>query len=391
LKLMRTKRAFWVILLSAFTALAVLSAGYVLRLVEVRGTNLGLVHEALNAMATYSLLPMPDDLTLERAMIHAAVGTLGDPFSVYVEPAQHELQADDLAGEYGGIGALLTTDEAGRVLLTPLADGPAQSAGIRPGSIVVSIDGLRVPLFPSLSDLVAGLRGPEGTEVRLEIRGPDEGDGTLEYILARARFDIPSVSAFLSPLDPAVGVIKLVRFAENSPEEVGAGFDTLREQGIQALVLDLRDNGGGLLDSTVEIARFFLSSGTILTEESVDHERKEYRVEIPGRAVDLPMAIFVNENTASAAEVLAAALRENERAVLIGSRTFGKGTVQAVVELSDGSSLHITTARWLAPDGETLDGTGLTPDYTVESSSESGPDPYLTLAQQLLLAESVAP
>ncbi|MEJ2013715.1 MAG: S41 family peptidase [Anaerolineales bacterium] len=379
------------VLLAVLVILSVFLAGYVLGLVRARDPNLGLVREALAAMNTYSLDPLPDELRLERSMIHAAIGALNDPFSVYVEPAQHELQADDLAGEFGGIGALLTIDEDGRVLITPLAKGPAQVAGIQPGSVLVSVDRVQVPLFPSLPDLIASLRGPEGTKVHLVIRGSDEVGGTLEYTLTRERFDIPSVSAFLSPLDPALGVIKLVRFAETSPAELEAGYDSLRDQGIQALVLDLRDNGGGLLDSTVSIASFFLPSGIVLKEERVDHQQKEYRVEKPGRATDLPLAIFINENTASAAEVLAAALRENRRALLIGSQTFGKGTVQAVVELSDGSSLHITTARWLTPEGKTLDGTGLVPDYPLESGSESGPDPYLTLAQHLLLHESVGP
>lgn len=388
---MGPKRTLLAVLLAALVILSVFLAGYVLGMVRAQDTDLGLVQEALTAMNTYSLDPLPDGLTLERSMIHAAVDALGDPFSVYVEPAQHELQADDLAGEFGGIGALLTIDKAGRVLITPLAKGPAQIAGIHPGSILVSVDGLQVPPFPSLPDLIASLRGPEGTKVRLDIRGSDEVGGTLEFTLTRERFDIPSVSAFLSPLDPSLGVIKLIRFAETSPTELEAGYDRLREQGIRAIVLDLRDNGGGLLDSTVSIASFFLPSGIVLKEERVDHQQTEYRVEKPGRATDLPMAVFINENTASAAEVLAAALRENGRALLIGSKTFGKGTVQAVVELSDGSSLHITTARWLTPEGEALDGLGLIPDYPLQNSSESGPDPYLTLAQHLLLQESVGP
>jgi carboxyl-terminal processing protease len=384
-------RSFRILFLPVIFA-SVFAAGYFLRaVVDTQESDLGLVREALAVMHEYSLAPLPGDLLLQRAMIHAAVGRLDDPFSVYLEPVQHELQADDLAGEYAGIGALLTIDGDGRVILTPFEDGPAFRAGILDGDILYSLNKAPIAPFPDLSTLTADLRGPEGSPVTLGIMTPGSAGEPKTYELLRERFEIPSVTAFLSPLDDSVGMIKIVRFAENSPDEVEAGYYRLRSEGISALILDLRDNGGGLLESTVGVARLFLQAGMILTEERSSGTLEQFKVERTGTAAELPLAVLVNGNTASAAEVLAAALSENGRAILVGNKTFGKGTVQAVVELSDGSSLHITTARWLTPRGEALDGIGLVPDHPVQESDASGPDPYLVLAQELLLSESVAP
>jgi carboxyl-terminal processing protease len=374
------------ILLVALQFLAIFAAGYFIRAVaDSRQDRLELVSEAVQVIRTYALTPPEEELPFERAMIHAAVGTLGDPFSVYVEPAQHELQSDDLAGEYGGIGALLTIDDAGRVILTPFETGPAYEAGIRDGDILFSVDRRVIGPFPGIGDLIADLRGVEGSRINLGVVKADTDGPPISYELTRMRFEIPSVTTYLSPLNPATGIIKIIRFAENTPEEVEAGYNELIEAGISGLILDLRDNGGGLLESTVDLGRYFLKSGIVLTEERAAGEDESFRVEQPGPAADIPLLIIINGNTASAAEVLAAALRENGRALLIGSQTFGKGTVQAVVELSDGSSLHITTARWLTPGGETLDGVGLSPDFRVESSDDNGPDPFLALAEQLFL------
>jgi carboxyl-terminal processing protease len=366
--------------------------GYLLRgFSDLNRQDLLLVKEALDALEQYSSVPLPDSLTMERAMIHAAVGTLDDPFSVYVEPVEHELQSDDLAGEYGGIGALLTMGRNGEVILTPYEQGPAFEAGIKAGDLLKSVDGSEIPPFPDLSELTAALRGPEGSKVQLGVLSPETGNSPIQVELTRQRIDIPSVTAYLSPIDASVGVIQLIRFADTSPEEVRKSYQKLREEGVQALILDLRDNGGGLLESTVSIARLFLEKGLIFTEVDARGEAESFQANGPGPASDMPLAVLINGNTASAAEVLAASLKENGRAVLIGNRTFGKGTVQAVVELSDGSSLHITTARWLTPTGQVLDRVGLDPDYAVVEANSQGPDPYLTLAQQVLLEESAIP
>ncbi|MFN2275746.1 MAG: S41 family peptidase [Anaerolineales bacterium] len=366
--------------------------GYLLRgFSDLTRQDLLLVKEALAALEQYSLVPLPDSLTMERAMIHAAVGTLDDPFSVYVEPVEHELQSDDLAGEYGGIGALLTIGRNGEVILTPYEQGPAFKSGIKAGDLLKSVDGSEIPPFPDLSELTAALRGPEGSKVQLGVISPETGNTPIQVELTRQRIDIPSVTAYLSPIDASVGVIQLIRFADSSPEEVRRSYQKLREEGVQALILDLRDNGGGLLESTVSIARLFLEKGLIFTEVDARGEAESFQADDPGLASDIPLAVLINGNTASAAEVLAASLKENGRAVLIGNRTFGKGTVQAVVELSDGSSLHITTARWLTPMGQVLDRVGLDPDYAVVEANSKGPDPYLAIAQQVLLEESAIP
>jgi len=383
-------RIFTGLLVSLFVMLAFIAGFFLRKSYEPRQPELALVREAVDVIRSYALQPPADEVAFERAMIHAAVGTLGDPYSVYVEPPQHELQRDDLSGEYFGIGSLLSIDAEGRVILAPYPDGPAYRAGIRTGDALLSVDGENVLPFPDIEALIATLRGPEKSVVELTVQPVSPGAAAASYAIVRQRFEIPSVTAFPSPLNSEIGVIKIMRFAESSPAEVEAGYRSLLEGGMRALVLDLRDNGGGLLDSTVHIARDFLREGLVLTEERVGGEIVEYRVERPGEFVDLPMVVLVNGNTASASEVLAAALSENQRAPLVGTTTFGKGTVQAVVELSDGSSLHITTARWLTPNGETLDETGLNPAYEIsEPGLADAPDPYLALAQIVLMYQSV--
>lgn len=356
---------FW-ILYSLILVVSAMFAGYQLRSVwPPASEEYGLLREAYRLLENHYLSELPERITLERGMIHGMVDRLGDPYTNYVEPAAHEIQTDDLSGEYGGIGAYLSRGEDKRIHLVPFDDGPAARAGIQEGDILIAVDHQIIDDNTSLETILAMVRGPTGTSVNLILAARKPGDDVIILDIVREAFPIPSVTCYLLPEDPKIGVIVITLFSDKTPQEVEESFLNLKSRGMETMVLDLRNNPGGLLDSGVDVARFFLSDGVILIEELPGGVKEVFRAETEGDAVDIPLAVLVNENTASAAEVVAAALQANNRAPLIGTPTFGKGSVQLVFELSDQSSLHVTASRWKTPQGITLDFHGLQPDVPV--------------------------
>lgn len=356
---------FW-ILYSLILVVSAMFAGYQLRSVwPPASEEYGLLREAYRLLENHYLSELPERITLERGMIHGMVDRLGDPYTNYVEPAAHEIQTDDLSGEYGGIGAYLSRGEDKRIHLVPFDDGPAARAGIQEGDILIAVDHQIIDDNTSLETILAMVRGPAGTSVNLILAARKPGDDVIILDIVREAFPIPSVTCYLLPEDPKIGVIVITLFSDKTPQEVEESFLSLKSRGMETMVLDLRNNPGGLLDSGVDVARFFLSDGVILIEELPGGVKEVFRAETEGDAVDIPLAVLVNENTASAAEVVAAALQANNRAPLIGTPTFGKGSVQLVFELSDQSSLHVTASRWKTPQGIILDFHGLQPDVPV--------------------------
>ena len=356
---------FW-ILYSLILVVSAMFAGYQLRSVwPPASEEYGLLREAYRLLENHYLSELPERITLERGMIHGMVDRLGDPYTNYVEPAAHEIQTDDLSGEYGGIGAYLSRGEDKKIHLVPFDDGPAARAGIQEGDILIAVDHQTIDDNTSLETILAMVRGPAGTSVNLILAARKPGDDVIILDIVREAFPIPSVTSYLLPEDPKIGVIVITLFSDKTPQELEESFLNLKSRGMETMVLDLRNNPGGLLDSGVNVARFFLSDGVILIEELPGGAKEVFRAETEGDAVDIPLAVLVNENTASAAEVVAAALQANNRAPLIGTPTFGKGSVQLVFELSDQSSLHVTASRWKTPQGITLDFHGLQPDVPV--------------------------
>jgi carboxyl-terminal processing protease len=352
--------------------------------VDSPNLRLALLVEAEEALRAQYISPLPTAPALTYGTIKGMLQTVGDPYTIFVEPASHELEEDSFSGEYGGIGAEIRPDGQGIIHLIPFEGGPAARAGIAEGDSLVQVDGWDVALATRLDEVAAALRGPVGSSVRLQIR-PLNGTGdVVELEITRESFPLPSVTSYISPDEHSIGVIAISLFTDLTQQEVTDAFGDLRERGIKSLVLDLRNNPGGLLGSSVEVARFFLASGVILIEQARDQEEQVMQAEEAGPASEISLAVLVDGTSASAAEVLAAALQANGRAPLIGSRTVGKGSVQALVELSDGSSLHITRARWLTPTRELIDGKGLTPDIEVQPS-EDDTDALMRAAIEFLL------
>jgi carboxyl-terminal processing protease len=349
-----------VLILLIFTVMA-FWFGYAFDSLLESPAELGLVQEAYRLLDAHFIETLPENLILQRGMVKGMLETLNDPYTRLVEPSQNSIQSDTLAGEYGGIGALITSDGEGSYFINPFKDGPASAAGIVEGAQLLGIDG--VPLGEGITrdTIVSMLRGLEGTEVRLRIRQPN-GRQAIEVVIERVNIPLPSVSEYLLPADERIGVVAINVFSEKTSSEVEHAVASLLDRGAQGLILDLRNNGGGLLESAVEVSRLFLRTGIIVSEERRGILQEAFEVEKPGRYTEIPLAVVVDSTSASAAEVVAAALQGNDRAPLIGDRTFGKGSVQVVVELSDGSSMRITSSRWLTPEGEIIDEQGLAPD-----------------------------
>ena len=315
-----------------------------------------------------------DPEMLRQGAIDGALAALGDPHTIYIDPETYSLGIDIVTGQFEGIGARVEQDPVSGeiVIVAPFRDSPADKAGIRAGDVVVTVDGESTAGW-TVGQAVRVIRGPQGTEVTLGV--VHENGDSEDITITRSVITVPTV--FTNEVDDAdgdpVNDIAYVELQQMTEEAVGDLEDMLRdieEKGYRGLVLDLRRNPGGGLSATVEIADLFLDSGVILIQ--VDKEGNETVEHADGgdEGEEIPLVLLIGSGSASGAEVLAAAVRDNDRAVLIGSTTFGKGSVNHLRELSDGGALYITIARWLTPNGEQIEAIGLAPDIEVVPTDE---------------------
>ncbi|MGC8780939.1 MAG: S41 family peptidase, partial [Anaerolineae bacterium] len=292
-------------------------------------------------------------------------------------------------GHFGGIGATVSRDEAGAAVLTVMRDRPAARAGIWDGDILLAVDGTPITAEMPVRDIVDLIRGDEGTKVRLMLQRAGVAE-PFEVVVVRERIEVPSVEWRVLNAADHIGYVKIAIFGERTDQELQAGLNELAAQGVNRLVLDLRGNGGGLVETAVDVAGRFLRDGVLLYEVRRGGQERFYEVKrVSSPAHSWPLAVLVDAGTASAAEIVAAALQDRGRGTLIGEKTYGKGSVQEVHELADGSSLHVTVARWLTPARHQIDKVGLTPDVPVNISAadrDAGRDPQLAKAQEWLRA-----
>jgi len=342
--------------------------------------------QAFDILSDNGLKPLPEKPAMEYGMIHGMLEAYDDPYTIFVEPPQHELESNALQGHFGGIGVRLSRDVDGHVILYPFQGGPASEAGILEGDRLVYVDAFEITPEATMESIQAALRGPVGQSVRVTVsRPPDYGQ--LDFEIRRTEIKLPSVAWHLDADAPEVGVIEINLIAASTTQEVQSAIRDLQERGAQGFILDLRNNFGGLLTAGVDVARLFLRSGIIIEYENRDKKTEIYRVEHPGPYVDLPLAVIVNENTASASEIIAGALKAHHRAQVIGTRTYGKNTIQLVFDLKDGSSLHVTSAQWRIPGLDPPIGEGgLEPDiYSETTPDPSGVDAAIRDASGVLL------
>src|SRR5574341_116791 len=348
---------------------AVFAAGFFYR--EIVGhpphskVSLELLQEADGLLEQHFLYSIPDEETRIHAAVQGLVASYGDPYTIFVEPQTAELDTGNLAGRFGGIGADITQDANGQYIIMEVYPGnPAYAAGLQRGDNIVAVDGWEInPEQDDLNKLLSAIRGEVGELVTITVLRDGQ---RLDYEMVRAEVLIPSTFWRILEENSKVGYIRITRFTERSPEELRQAIGELTGQGAEALILDLRDNGGGLVDSAVGVASEFLDGGVILYEESQGGSETAYNASAGGIGLDMPLVVLVNQSTDSASEIVGGALQDRNRATLVGQQTYGKGSVQLILPLSDGSSLHVTTAQWYTPDHHPLQGQGLTPDIVVE-------------------------
>ncbi len=319
----------------------------------------------------------------EYGAIRGLVAAVEDPYTVFLEPQPARLEADSLSGEYGGIGVGITQNERGEIVLSPYRESPAAEAGLLEGDVLLEVDGEELTATMTLDDVAARVRGPVGSAVALVIRRAT--GQVLSVTITRQVIALPSTDWRIVDGQPQVGLIAIHRFTDKTPQEVRQAIEELRALGALGLVLDLRNNGGGILDAAIDVAGQFLSGGVVMYETQPNQTERIYTAPAAtGWADDAPLAVLVNGGTASAAEIVAGALLDRGRAPLIGQPTFGKGSVQVIVPLSDGSSLHVTARRWFTPSRRDLHTVGLPPTIAVEPASHGG-DPELEAAVLYLM------
>jgi carboxyl-terminal processing protease len=391
-----TKKDWLVIVLALWIALAAFVAGYMFHdyyqgfetpaITAVNEDQFGVFWEALDRIEESFIGEIPPDRALTYGAIRGALATLDDPYTYFVEPVAREQERETLRGNFGGIGATVRREEDGRLTLAPIPGNPAEEAGIQDGDTLLAVDGLDVtdPEAFAVEDVVQLIRGEKGTAVVLTVLHLG-GDAPVEIAIIRADILIPSVTARILLEDPAIGYIQLTRFSGESGREVDEAIVKLQAQGATHLILDLRHNGGGLLDAAIAVSDHFVIGGALLYQQSKGQPERVFEANGTAVAGDMPLVILIDGGTASAAEIVAGALRDRERATLIGSPTFGKGSVQLVYDLSDGSSVHVTAARWFTPARHQIDQQGLAPDIFVETTAEAVAD-----GRDELLARAVA-
>jgi carboxyl-terminal processing protease len=371
---------------------AVFLAGFIIRghvpatAQEKSSEQFVLLSEVGNLLNTHYLRDLPPDKELEYAAIRGYLGDLSDPYTFFIDPPVAQSESDVLAGQYGGIGVQVKHNEQGYFVLYPFRDSPAAAAGVQDGDILVAVNRAELDLAERLDVIDRMLRGEvgdgRGVTITIQRLGTEDRH---DYFIEFAVVWVPSV--VWRPLleEPTFGYIQIIRFTARTPDELSMALTELNASGIVALILDLRGNSGGLLQESVKVASEFLDAGVVFYERSRDGETETY-ASGGGMALDKPLVVLVDQGTASAAELVAGAIRDRGRGILIGQRTYGKGSVQLIFRLSDDSSVHITAAEWFTPGRAPLDGHGLEPDIAM-IPAEDGRDVELGEAIRYLHAE----
>lgn len=314
----------------------------------------------------------PVDLNiLVDGAVTGMVEALGDQFSGYMDPETYAFLNDDLEGEIEGIGVVIRTDEdTTEIEVVGVLDGaPAQAAGILPGDIFYAVNGTTV-LGMSQLELAGQVRGPEGTDVTITMR---REDNLIDFTITRARIVIPNVESEV--LENEFGYIKLNQFSATARQDIDAALQSMDVNNLSGLILDFRDNPGGYLNSAVDVASAFIREGTIVTEAFSADDQRVFDATGNFADIQVPIVVLVNEGSASASELVAGAMQDTGVATIIGSTTFGKGTVQTWHDLVNGGGVRLTIARWLTPNGQWIHENGIEPDIVVEWTPASYNDP----------------
>ena len=306
---------------------------------------------------------------LTTAALHGVADSL-DPHSEFLEAKDNEQFEEELTGQFGGIGIQVESRGGRIVVIAPIAGTPSERAGIRRGDEIASIDGKNLERGTQIDEVVRRLRGKPQTSVALSLNRAGQAQ-PLALVLVRELIKTESVRG-AQIMGDGVGYIQITEFAESTGEQFAKALVGLLQQGINSLVIDLRNNPGGLLDAAVEVAELFFKKGELVvyTQGRKPGDREDFRSEIDGPPLDLPLAVLINSGSASAAEVVTGAFKDTGKAVVVGERSFGKGSVQSIFKLKNGEGLRLTTARYYTPSGVSLHEKGISPHIEVVATPE---------------------
>lgn len=320
-----------------------------------------------------------DDKKLDYGAVRGMVGASGDPYTVFADPAETTQFEQTIEGSFTGIGVEIGVRDGAVTVIAPLDGSPAQKAGIREGDIVVAIDKTPITKDTTLDDTVRKIRGPRGSTVTLTIVHKNARQ-TEDIAIERNRIDVKSVK-----LQVTDGIARLAITSFNS--DTTLQFTTVARQllreNARGIILDLRNNPGGFLQSAVDIASQFLPRGALVVSER-GQSTTDYRAEGNPILQNLPVVVLVNDGSASASEILAGALKDDRRVTLVGTKTFGKGSVQEMLKLSDGSSMRVTVAKWYTPSGHNIDEAGIEPDVKADQDYDTPADEPMLKAEETL-------
>jgi carboxyl-terminal processing protease len=307
---------------------------------------------------------MLDRTQLTYGAINGLIQALGDEgHTRFLTPEEVERQRTDISGTFSGIGARVGIEEGLPVIVAPFDGSPAQKAGVKAGDIIIEVDGEDVTSF-TLNEVVEQIRGEKGTEVILTLFRPDSNE-SLEITVVRDEIEIPAASWAMVP-GSQVAVIRLSQFSANLDDNVIKSVGEAKAAGAEALILDVRNNPGGLLEQAIKVTSEFLKQGDVLLQEDAEGNREAFPVRKGGVATDIPVVVLVNRGSASSSEIFAGAIQDHKRGLVVGETTFGTGTVLRPFDLEDGSTLLLGTSQWLTPKGRLIRKQGIEPDLVVE-------------------------
>lgn len=324
-----------------------------------------------------------------RALIYGAIKGMvagaGDPYTTFLPPSEQKRTSEDLSGSFEGVGIQIGFRGTQLAVIAPLSGTPAEAAGLKAGDFILFIKDEKRGIEKGtvgidLPTAVDAIRGPAGTEVKLTVSREGVPE-PFEVTVTRAKIDVPSVELSFVGEGESTAHLKLLRFGESTNKEWDTKVsEILKKPGIKGVILDVRNNPGGFLNGAVYFASEFVRSGTIVMQENSEGNRQNFTATGKARLTNFPTIVLMNKGSASASEIVAGALRDLRGAKLIGEATFGKGTIQEAQELLGGAGLHITTARWLTPNGTWVNEKGLEPDIKVEDKSDTEEDEQLQKA-----------
>ena len=343
-------------------------AGYALgsRTLPSPSQGLGSVEQAWNIIfQDYVDKDSLDASLLSQAAIKGMVEALDDPYTSYLDAENYQLSLSNLQGKFEGIGAYVAIKDEQLIIIAPIADSPAAKAGIRAGDIIVEIDDKPASEM-SLAEAVLCIRGAKGTSVRLLILHQGESE-PQEIEIVRAEIEVPSVRF---EMRGDIAYINITNFSENTDKELSPVLESITQEAATGIILDLRSNPGGLLQTVVDVASRFLEAGVVVNVVDNQGKSTPLTVKPNGVTTNLLLVVLVDGYSASGSEVLAGALQDHARATIAGTSTYGKGSVNTLRQLKDGSGLYITTAYWLTPNGRLIEGEGIDPDYELELIGE---------------------